>query len=50
MRCPHCGKEFKDPTKVAGGSKSKRKITPEQQAKLQEARRVAREKKKNQKK
>jgi len=50
MRCPHCGKEFKDPTKVAGGSKSKRKISPEQQAKLQEARRVAREKKKNQKK
>ena len=50
MRCPHCGREFKDPTKVAGGSKSKRKISPEQQAKLQEARRVAREKKKNQKK
>lgn len=50
MKCPHCHKEFKDPTKVAGGSKSKRKISPEQQAKLQEARRVAREKKKDQKK
>jgi hypothetical protein len=44
MKCPHCHKEFKDPTKVAGGSKSKRKISLEQQAKLQEARRVAREK------
>lgn len=50
MKCPHCGKEFKDPAKVAGGAKSKRKISPEEQAKLQEARRVAREKKKNQKK
>ena len=39
MKCPECGAEFKDPTKVKGGQKSKRTITPEQQETLQEARR-----------
>jgi len=44
MKCPHCNGEISD-TEAAryiaskGGSKSKRRITPEQQAKMQAARR-----------
>lgn len=43
MRCPHCQKDIPD-TEVAkhlaskGGKKSRREITPEQQAKMQQAR------------
>lgn len=43
MICPHCKKEIPD-EQIAkhfaskGGSKSKRRITPEQQQKMQEAR------------
>ena len=39
-----CG-DYKSQAQAKGGSRSKRKITPEQQAKLQEARKQAREKK-----
>ena len=45
MNCPHCGKPI-DPRLLAkhlgkaGGAKSKRKITPAQQAKMQRARRI----------
>jgi len=42
MKCPKCGNEFKDSTKVKGGKKSKRKITPEQQEKMQQAKREKR--------
>ena len=38
MICPHCKKHFADPGRVKGGKASKRKITPEQQAKMQAAR------------
>jgi copper chaperone CopZ len=38
MKCPHCNKEIKNPIASAGGKKSKRKITPAQQAKMQAAR------------
>ena len=44
MRCPHCNKEIPN-EQIAkalaskGGSKSRRKISPEQQAKMQAARR-----------
>ena len=43
MNCPHCKKEIDDKeiTKhfaAIGGSKSKRKINPEQQKKMQEGR------------
>jgi len=47
MICPHCKKDIPD-EQVAkhiaakGGSKSKRTITPEQQAKMQHARRNTR--------
>lgn len=44
ITCPHCGKQFKSEAQAKGGSKSKRKITPEQQAKLQEARKASMEK------
>jgi len=50
MRCPNCNIEFTpDPKALAkhlgarGGAKSKRKITAEQQAKMQEARKANRE-------
>jgi sarcosine oxidase delta subunit len=49
ITCPHCGKEFKSENQAKGGRKSKRTISPEDQAKLQEARRIAREKKKEKK-
>ncbi len=42
ITCPHCGKEFKAENQAKGGRKSKRTISPEDQAKLQEARRLAR--------
>ena len=38
MKCPKCGHEWKDKAKQAGGKKSKREITPEQQKVMQEAR------------
>lgn len=38
MKCPKCGHEFKSPGQKAGGHASKRKITTEQQAKMQAAR------------
>jgi hypothetical protein len=38
MKCPKCGHEWKDKRMVDGGKKSKRTITPEQQAKMQKAR------------
>jgi hypothetical protein len=38
MKCPKCGTVFKDESRVKGGKKSKRKITPEQQEKMQAAR------------
>ena len=50
MKCPKCGHEWTPRRKslaremgAKGGSKSRRKITPEQQAKMQEARRRKRE-------
>lgn len=45
MKCPHCGFEIKN-TEAAkamgreGGKKSRRDITPEQQAKMQEAKKA----------
>lgn len=39
MICEKCGHEQKDQGRAKGGRKSKRKITPEQQAKMQAARR-----------
>ena len=49
--CPHCGGELDSKTLASafgamGGAKSKRKITPKQQRKMQEARRKAQEAKK----
>lgn len=41
MKCPKCGHEFKHHGAVKGGSKSKRAITPEQQEKMQAARKAA---------
>ena len=38
MKCPHCNKEFIDPGRSKGGKTSKRKITQEQQQKMQAAR------------
>lgn len=38
MKCPHCGKVFANPIAQAGGKKGKRKITPEQQRKMYNAR------------
>jgi len=38
MKCPHCGKEVKNPIASKGGKTSKRKITPQQQWKMQQAR------------
>jgi len=43
MKCPNCGHTWKDKAKAEGGKKSKRNITPEAQAKMQEARRKKRE-------
>ena len=38
MKCPKCGHHFKDEGRSKGGQRSKRAITPEQQAKMQAAR------------
>jgi hypothetical protein len=38
MKCPVCKTEFKDPSKVKGGKTSRRRITPEQQARMQAGR------------
>jgi hypothetical protein len=38
MRCPKCGHEFKDEGRARGGRVSRRTITPEQQRKMQAAR------------
>lgn len=35
MKCPKCDHVFKDEGRSAGGRKSKRKISPEAQAKMQ---------------
>lgn len=50
MKCPSCNNEWSpDPKDMAkelgkiGGAKSKRKITAEQQAKMQEARKASKE-------
>lgn len=43
--CPKCGCQINNPISEAGGKKSKRKITPAQQAKMQEAVALARERK-----
>jgi len=43
MKCPKCGHCFTDKGRAKGGQKSKRKITPEQQAKMQEARKNKKE-------
>ena len=37
-KCPKCGHKFTEKCRVKGGEKSRRKITPEQQEKMQEAR------------
>ena len=52
MRCPHCDKDIdekllKKHFASLGGKKSKRKITPEQQAELQKARKKTNGKKEN---
>ena len=39
MKCPLCNGTFTDPGRSKGGKLSRRKITPEQQAKMQRARR-----------
>ena len=52
MRCPHCDKDIPD-TEIAkhlaskGGSKSKRTITPEQQRKMQAAKKAKRKEKRD---
>jgi predicted nucleic-acid-binding Zn-ribbon protein len=46
LKCPKCGCEIKNPIASAGGKKSKREITPAQQAKMQEAVSLARQRKK----
>tara|TARA_R110002020_G_C16238569_1_gene768954 strand:- start:1312 stop:1497 length:186 start_codon:yes stop_codon:yes gene_type:complete len=45
ITCPHCGKEFKSVNQAKGGRKSKRTISPEDQNKMQDARRSAMDKK-----
>jgi len=45
MKCPKCGHMFANPVTSKGGQKSKRKITPEAQAKMQAARLKRKEKK-----
>ena len=44
MKCPHCQKEIKNPIARMGGLKSKRKITKEQQDKMQLARKANKKK------
>jgi len=38
MICPNCKHEWKDEAKAAGGKKSRRRISPEAQAKMQAGR------------
>jgi hypothetical protein len=38
MECPKCGNTWKDEAKSKGGQKSRRKISPEAQAKMQAGR------------
>jgi len=38
VKCPACGHEFKDEGRAKGGRASRRTITPEQQARMQAAR------------
>lgn len=45
MKCPKCGFKFANPIAAKGGAKSKRKISPEAQAKMQAARKANKEKK-----
>lgn len=42
MICPKCGTEIKDEGRAKGGRKSRRTISAEEQAKMQEARKIAR--------
>lgn len=44
MKCPHCQKEIKNPIARLGGLKSRRKITKEQQEKMQQARKEKKKK------
>jgi hypothetical protein len=46
MKCPLCKGTFTDPGRAKGGRLSRRKITPEQQAKMQAARGLGKNKKK----
>jgi hypothetical protein len=38
MKCPKCGHVFKDPARVKGGKKSKRKLTAAQARRMVAAR------------
>jgi len=38
MRCPKCGHKYTDEGRAKGGRASRRTITPEQQARMQAAR------------
>jgi uncharacterized C2H2 Zn-finger protein len=42
MKCPSCGKIFKDEGRAKGGRKSRRTISADQQKEMQEARKIAR--------
>jgi sarcosine oxidase delta subunit len=48
MKCPNCGKTFKDEGRAKGGRKSRRTISAEQQEKMQEARKLKKERKNEQ--
>jgi sarcosine oxidase delta subunit len=43
MKCPKCGTEIKDEGRAKGGRKSRRTISAEEQAKMQEARKLNKE-------
>lgn len=43
MKCPKCGHTWKDEGRAKGGQKSKRKILPEQQEKMQAGRKKKKE-------
>lgn len=43
MKCPKCGHDFPNPEKIKGGKTSKRKITPAEQKKMQDARKKKKE-------
>ena len=46
MKCEKCGHEQKDKGRAKGGRKSKRRISPEAQAKMQSGRRKGDDRKK----